>query len=110
MAEEYTVSTDPDVADAGSARSILRLDVDGDDCSGSIWTAHPTGGGWGSEELLDTTLGTSSFGEDGAGEIYVLDVQETNGSIYRIGADPAGEPSSCDGFEAGDTTRWSRAS
>jgi hypothetical protein len=31
--------------------------------------------------ILDTTLGISSFGEDEAGEIYVVDL---NGSIYRI--------------------------
>ena len=57
----------------------------GDFCTGEIFT-------WSGGEqrlLLDTTLAISSFGEDDAGEIYVVDL---NGSVSRI-ANGGGEAS-----------------
>ena len=59
----------------------------GDFCSGRIWALTPLVPDayrledWRMDELLDTTLSISSFGEDEAGELYVLDL---NGAIYRF--------------------------
>jgi hypothetical protein len=56
----------------------------GDFCTGEMFT-------WSGGEqrlLLDTTLAISSFGEDDAGEIYVVDL---NGSVSRIANGGGGE-------------------
>lgn len=54
----------------------------GDFCSGRIWGARRGGSGeWQSEVLLDTTLSISSFGEDEAGELYVVDL---GGTVHRV--------------------------
>jgi len=53
----------------------------GDFCSGRIWGATASGGTWTTSELLDTALNISSFGEDEAGEIYVVNLA---GAIYRL--------------------------
>jgi hypothetical protein len=53
----------------------------GDDCTGRIWGATESGGIWTSKELLDTILFVSGFGEDEAGEIYVVNL---GGSLYRL--------------------------
>lgn len=59
----------------------------GDFCSGRIWTLTPlvpdaqSASEWQMDELLDTTLNISSFGEDEAGELYVLDLR---GGVYRV--------------------------
>ena len=61
--------------------------VYGDYCTGEIFT-------WSGGEqrlLLDTTFGISSFGEDDAGEIYVVDL---NGRVSRI-ADGGGGGAEC---------------
>ncbi len=50
----------------------------GDFCSGKIWGMRIDGL---PAELLDTRLNISSFGEDAAGELYVLDL---NGSIFQV--------------------------
>ncbi len=61
--------------------------VFGDFCSGRIWALTPLAPDawradeWRMDELLDTPLNISSFGEDEAGELYVLDL---NGAIYRF--------------------------
>jgi glucose/arabinose dehydrogenase len=61
--------------------------VFGDFCSGRIWALRPLAPDawradeWRMDELLDTPLNISSFGEDEAGELYVLDL---NGAIYRF--------------------------
>jgi glucose/arabinose dehydrogenase len=54
----------------------------GDYCSGRIWAVsswapYPATG----TQMLDTSLNISSFGEDEAGELYVVDL---GGDIYRI--------------------------
>lgn len=59
--------------------------VVGDYCSGRIWLVWNEGARqdpqWRQTELADTDLNISSFGEDGTGELYVLDLE---GSIYRM--------------------------
>ncbi|NJN84900.1 MAG: hypothetical protein HC802_23175 [Caldilineaceae bacterium] len=58
-----------------------------DYCSGVIWSLVPEAdGSWRSDELLDTNLLISSFGEDEAGELYVLDYAK--GAIYRLQTTP----------------------
>jgi glucose/arabinose dehydrogenase len=58
-----------------------------DYCSGRIWSLHQdTGGEWVRTELLDTDLRVSSFGEDGAGEVYVTDLD--GGRVFRLRAQP----------------------
>jgi len=56
----------------------------GDFCSGKIWSLREARGGgtWVRELLLQTSLSISSFGEDQAGEVYVVDLL---GGLYRIG-------------------------
>jgi glucose/arabinose dehydrogenase len=54
----------------------------GDYCSGRIWGLRQEGGDWQSELLADTALAISSFGEDEAGRIYVLD--RRTGSVFAI--------------------------
>jgi glucose/arabinose dehydrogenase len=55
----------------------------GDFCSGRIWGLDSAGPNTQSPVLLkDTALMISSFGEDQAGNVYVVDLA---GSVYRIG-------------------------
>lgn len=54
----------------------------GDYCSGKIWTMQADGDRWNTTEALDTELLISSFGEDQAGEVYV--VAHNTGAIYRV--------------------------
>ncbi len=54
-----------------------------DYCSGKIWGLGRDGDAWRSVELLDTDLNVSSFGEDEAGEVYVVDLK---GGVYRVEA------------------------
>jgi glucose/arabinose dehydrogenase len=58
----------------------------GDYCSGRVWGLTPDGqGGWVATELLyDPTLRLSSFAEDLAGELYLLDL---GGRILRLTAE-----------------------
>ncbi|MDE2636549.1 MAG: PQQ-dependent sugar dehydrogenase [Chloroflexota bacterium] len=54
----------------------------GDWCSGRIWGAwrdHDLN--WHADELMNTGLPISSFGEDEAGEVYVIDY---GGTLYRV--------------------------
>ncbi len=58
----------------------------GDYCTGRIWSALPTGGGaWTSTMILDSPDNISAFGEDSAGELYVLH-HAGSGAIYRLDA------------------------
>jgi glucose/arabinose dehydrogenase len=53
-----------------------------DYCSGQVWAIWPNGEDeWGSVGPVDTGLAVTSFGEDGAGELYVVD---HGGGIYRV--------------------------
>jgi len=47
----------------------------GDFCSGTLWAAVERGGGWEAIELDATMDGLTSFGEDAAGEIYLVSDQ-----------------------------------
>lgn len=58
----------------------------GDLCSGRIWGGKQSGSMWTSSELLDTALTITAFGEDEAGEIYVVGFDSLNGALYRINA------------------------
>jgi glucose/arabinose dehydrogenase len=58
-------------------------------CSGRIWGLEHSGGVWTMSELLDTAIPISSFGEDVAGEQYVVGIE---GSIWRIRGTAAGTP------------------
>jgi glucose/arabinose dehydrogenase len=62
--------------------SLQGLYIFGDYCSGIIWSLQrDAAGAWQQHKLLDSQLSISSFGEDAAGELYVLDL---GGTIYRI--------------------------
>ena len=64
---------------------LSGLYIYGDFCSGRIWGAKPGGNGnWSAEELLDTNLNISTFGEDQNGELYVAHRAATGGTVYRI--------------------------
>lgn len=57
----------------------------GDYCTGRVWAMYRDGDlNWQTNELANTGWAISSFGEDEAGEIYLVDYA---GTIYRI--DPA---------------------
>jgi hypothetical protein len=56
----------------------------GDYCSGRVRTLVDFQGHWRSSVLLDTTYLISSFGQDDAGELYLVNL---GGEIYRF--DPA---------------------
>jgi glucose/arabinose dehydrogenase len=54
----------------------------GDYCSGRIWALTETGGArWTMTQVSSTDLRISSFGEDAAGEVYVVD---HSGAVYLI--------------------------
>ncbi len=55
--------------------------VFGDYCTGRLWTLVKFGGGWRLSSLRDTPYLISSFGEDEAGELYLVD---HSGAIYRF--------------------------
>jgi uncharacterized repeat protein (TIGR03806 family) len=50
--------------------------------SGRIWRLVPGGSGFTSEELLDTSLSISSFGQGNDGELYVVDI--AGGGLHKI--------------------------
>ena len=53
----------------------------GDYVTGNIWGLRPVDGRWENRLLLDSSHNISSFGQDGAGEIYVIDHA---GEILRV--------------------------
>jgi glucose/arabinose dehydrogenase len=55
-----------------------------DYCSGTIWALRPSADGqWQNEVVLESGLNVSSFGEDAAGELYVIDL---GGAVYLLAA------------------------
>jgi len=64
--------------------SMYGFYVFGDYCSGKIRTLINFRGKWTMSTLVDTSLLISSFGEDEAGELYVVNL---GGAVYRF--DPA---------------------
>jgi glucose/arabinose dehydrogenase len=55
----------------------------GDYCNGRIWTLIRDGEGWSTNVFMDTGRQISSFGEDEAGELYLVDYK---GEILRLAA------------------------
>jgi glucose/arabinose dehydrogenase len=56
----------------------------GDYCSGKVWgLLHNPDGSWQQKLLFETGFNISSFGEDAAGELYLVDL---NGGVYRLSA------------------------
>jgi glucose/arabinose dehydrogenase len=54
----------------------------GDYCSGRVWTLQATeGGNWNTDLFLNTGFSISSFGQDAAGELYLVDLQ---GGVYQL--------------------------
>jgi uncharacterized protein (TIGR03437 family) len=72
-----------------SVPSLAGKYVFGDFGSGRLWalTEH-SGGQWRREELLQTGLNISSFGEDEAGELYLADYSGTIRRIASEGEEP----------------------
>ncbi len=66
--------------------SIYGEYIYGDWCSGRIWRAAQRNGQWTTKELADTDLAIVSFGEDDAGELYVVDYR---GAVYHLTAPAA---------------------
>ncbi len=54
----------------------------GDYCSGNVWTLVRDGEAWVNAEFAQTGFTISSFGEDEAGELYVMD--HAGGAVYRL--------------------------
>lgn len=63
--------------------------VFGDFCTGEIFQLHPVASGAPQTVLLASGLNISSFGEDQAGEIYVVGL---GGTVHRIAAGAAPSP------------------
>jgi len=62
-------------------RALVGRYLFSDYCSGRLWALRESGDRWVMEQLLETGLRVSSFGEDQAGELYIVDHQ---GAVYRI--------------------------
>ncbi len=54
-----------------------------DYCKGKIWQMRPAGSGWETNLTSLSAANPTSFGEDQAGEVYIL---SGDGAVYRIGA------------------------
>jgi len=61
--------------------SLQSVYLYGDFCSGVIWGLRQDGPSWQNGPLLDSALSITSFGEDEAGEMYVLDL--VTGNLYQ---------------------------
>lgn len=64
--------------------ALVGIYLYGDYCTGYIWGLKQQDGQWQTGWLLDTSLNITSFGEDEAGEVYVVD---RGGAIYRVVAE-----------------------
>lgn len=64
----------------GPLGHLQGIYIFGDFCSGTIWGLRSDGAAE-HDELMGTSLTISSFGEDEAGELYVLDYE---GGVYRF--------------------------
>jgi glucose/arabinose dehydrogenase len=64
--------------------SLQGLYIFGDYCSGIIWSLQrDAAGAWELRKILESHLSISSFGEDEAGELYLVDL---GGDIYQVTA------------------------
>ncbi len=73
----------------GAAPALKGIYLAGDFSSGRIWGLRKENQTWASKELLDSDAQIASFGQDAAGELYVVDY---GGALYRI-VDVTFEPS-----------------
>jgi len=65
--------------------SLTGIYLYADFCSGTIWGASQNASGnWTVEEMLNTGLLISTFGEDEDGEIYLAHFSATDGAIYKV--------------------------
>ena len=63
-------------------RELHARYIFGDFCSGRIWAAwRDPDMKWQTQQLMNTNMAISSFGEDEAGELYVIDY---DGALYRF--------------------------
>ncbi|HEU4758658.1 MAG TPA: PQQ-dependent sugar dehydrogenase, partial [Dehalococcoidia bacterium] len=67
--------------------SLFGFYLFGDFCTGRIWGATSSGGVWTATLLLDTPYNIATFGEDEAGELYVVHYAAA-GTLYRVIATP----------------------
>jgi len=54
----------------------------GDYCSGQVWALTPAAAGWQADLLFEVSFSLSAFGEDEAGELYLLD--HRRGGVYQL--------------------------
>ncbi len=94
---EYSHSLGCAVTGGYRYRGQLYPQLDGiyfysDLCSGTIWGAiRDNQGRWVSQDLLDSGLSVTTFGEDEAGELYLVDYD--GGVLYQIvGEQPTPTP------------------
>lgn len=81
--------------------TLPRFYLFGDFCSGRIWGGRSDrAGNWRMRQLLRSDLTISSFGEDEAGNVYVLDY---GGGVYLL----RGLPLFASDFESGNLDDWS---
>jgi hypothetical protein len=81
--------------------TLPRYYVFGDFCSGRIWGGRSDrAGNWRMRQLLRSGLSISSFGEDQAGNVYVIDY---GGGVYLM----RGLPLFASDFESGNVDDWS---
>ena len=59
-----------------------------DYCSGRVWGLRQSGGQWRTKELLNSGLDVSTFGEDEAGNVYLVD--HDKGVLYKVDSPPGG--------------------
>jgi glucose/arabinose dehydrogenase len=68
----------------GTSPVLSGLYLFGDFCSGRIWSVQAAGpAGQSPTLLLDTSANIASFGEDAAGEVYLVSL---GGAVYRLAA------------------------
>jgi glucose/arabinose dehydrogenase len=66
----------------GTAQPALRgMYIFGDYCSGRLFTVHSEDGALTTRTVAESGLNISSFGEDEAGELYLVDLR---GGLYRV--------------------------
>jgi glucose/arabinose dehydrogenase len=65
----------------GSMPEWNGIYVYGDYCTGLIWGLLRTGDTWQAQLLFDMQVTITSFGQDGAGELYLL---SDNGGVYHL--------------------------
>lgn len=95
---EYSHSTGCSVTGGYRYRGVQYPGLEGvyfyaDFCTGRVWGAQNDGSDtWTSDELLDTNLLISTFGEDEDGEIYIAHYASPNGAVYKVVTEVPGTP------------------